>query len=545
MSQPHACILSVLLLLGTPSIGQSGQDRVVEGKPLRSWLRDLKYGNDVEAKSAADVLGRVGPDAHAAVPALLKAMSRGKDVRLACVSALGHLGSTVFDVSARARLYAARRDKDVAIRDRVYWALDKIGADVVPILKKELDNAKLRTWAIQRLGRLGLRAIKTRPALTRILATVVKPLPRGLHNAIERARHARRMAAAVRNRRAAAIALGQIGDCSYGTCKSLSDRLQDPDAAVRRNSVIALAKQGSGCIDWFTKALKLKDDSIVSLAVRVLMRYGPASKGALKSLRRLSVTKRPMPVSRKLAGEALLEIQNAVNLLAEASGPDPERRAKAVRRLVQYGAIAMPVLEKALGGSDAALKIAALEGLFAKASPAPGQSAVPGPHIQVERLIPRVRALALDEDKKVAAAALQAIGRLGRAHGAVQILVAALDSPLNETRIAALQGLRRVRLDQAEANTAIPHLIDALRRKPTCEDAGRILASIGGNAVPALIETLQGADSWARYYAAWTLGLIGPKASEAVGALETLRKTAKDSNLRKEIDIALRHIRGS
>jgi HEAT repeat protein len=178
---------------------------------------------------AAGVLGRMGPDAVEAVPALISALSDHSDgMRLRALEALGKIGPKAAE--AVPALTAVLKDKDSHFLERHYAAeaLGRIGpkaAEAVPALTaalKEIRALPLRCKAAVALGNIGPSAAEAVPALILILEK----------NNINEARWA------------AAEALGKIGPKAAKAVPALSAvlRLNWQDEELLERAAAALKK---------------------------------------------------------------------------------------------------------------------------------------------------------------------------------------------------------------------------------------------------------------------------------------------------------------
>src|SRR5205823_4902352 len=105
---------------GTPCRAQEPSS---EGKSLSEWVKLLKGGDFGERQKAALALGKMGPKAKAAVPALIDALKDKKDrVRRFSAKALGDVGPEA--KAAVPALIEALRDDQV--RAMAGYALKRI-----------------------------------------------------------------------------------------------------------------------------------------------------------------------------------------------------------------------------------------------------------------------------------------------------------------------------------------------------------------------------------------------------------------------------------
>jgi tetratricopeptide (TPR) repeat protein len=121
-----------------------------------------------------------------------------------------------------------------------------------------------------------------------------------------------------------------------------------------------------------------------------------------------------------------------------------------------------------------------------------------------------------DEDPPVREAAAKALAGIGKP--AVPALSEALKHDEQRVRIGATRALV---LLKGDAKGSIPALVDALDDQSSMVrfGAGRALESIGTDAIPALIQGLNGSKERVRYHSILALSKFGPKAKDGIPAL--------------------------
>src|SRR5579859_4575249 len=110
-------------------------------------------------------------------------------------------------------------------------------------------------------------------------------------------------------------------------------------------------------------------------------------------------------------------------------------------------------------------------------------------------------------------------------------LIKALESPLKSTRLHAMKELGK---KGNAGKDAIPILIDHLRHhkdKDLANQAAEALAQIGATSVPELIKVLEDSAPAVQKRALGALGVIGPKAKQAVGPVSKFLQN-KDAKVR-------------
>jgi HEAT repeat protein len=283
------------------ALGEKGKSAVPE-------LIEALHDDDVKVRTAAGgALGRMGPDALAAVPtlrdgqdenvwmaAVLQQMGEPaavalgeslKDpdrvVRFNSAHALQHMGPHT--KAALPALTAALGDSDPEVREAVYVALRQIGPEArqalvealhqegkaysrpevigalgkfgpeaeaaIPDLEAALRDDSLRLAAIQTLGKIGPAAKTTLPALEKALKDKDPNVCRAALEAMGMIGQESLPILLValkddRLRAGAAAALGTIGRPAGDAVPTLCKMLEDPDMEARRNAAAALGGIG-------------------------------------------------------------------------------------------------------------------------------------------------------------------------------------------------------------------------------------------------------------------------------------------------------------
>jgi HEAT repeat protein len=258
--------LACLLLAAGAAGAQEGKGKVVG--ELVDVLRDYSGRRSVWVRyQAAETLGKMGPDAAEAVPAL-------------------------------ARFLDDSRDRDAEVLDEaVVKTLGKIGRAARPAIPA-LVRISRRNFDLERAAA---------EAIDRILLTPVgeqQDVPTLLKDLRDRD-------ASVRLR--AAKALGTLGPAGKPGIPLLTEALNDPDADVRRQALQALkaidptAKPGEPEINVFIRDLQDPDPAVRLRAAKALGRIGPDAAPALPAL--LEASHDEDPDVRRVATEALAKIQ--------------------------------------------------------------------------------------------------------------------------------------------------------------------------------------------------------------------------------------------
>jgi HEAT repeat protein len=314
-------------------------------------------------KTAAEILGRIGPEAKEAVPALTRALTdTDRGVRLQATTALGQIDPGNAAVRA-AELIAALKDKDPEVRGTAAESLGQLSpapAGVVDALTAALrdDSFQVRLAAVYALGKLGPAGVPALQGAVQHTDTHIRT------TALSRLGD-----------------LGDLGDAARPALPTLREALRDADLEVRVAAGEALTKLDpttplDDLVAELTKALGGADESQRKQAAEALGRLGPAAKSAVPLL---------------------------VKLLKSGS---PEQRDQAVRALGGLGPAAreaVPALIEALQDRETDRQMAA------------------------DRAASKLRGLTLDLGLSVRAAAADALGEIGpEAKPAVPALLATL-----------------------------------------------------------------------------------------------------------------------
>jgi HEAT repeat protein len=339
--------------------------------PLRAALENK---DPLICANAARGLGKIGPDAKDAVPALAavlkdKAARAARERRplppsaLACndaVRALRQIGPAA-SAAVPALIEAVRRTKEVPFGEEVAYTLRAIGPKAVPLLTKALqgkENDHVRAMAVEALGLIGPRASGAVPALRDVLKEARGELRVTVSTALWRiARH--RVAVPVLMgaladkdswvRQRAAEALGEIGPPARTAVPALGKALKDEDDGVRWYAAKALGRIGAGAgkaVRPLEAALKDHEYRVrvsAALALWQISRH----KGAIPAL--VAMLKSKDFLERSEAAAALAEVgpgaRSAVADLVKALQDEESYVvSKAVRALGNIGPPAKPAV---------------------------------------------------------------------------------------------------------------------------------------------------------------------------------------------------------
>ena len=182
-----------------------------------------------------------------------------------------------------------------------------------------------------------------------------------------------------------------------------------------------------------------------------------------------------------------------------------------------------------------------------------------------------------DRDHRVVQAALASLATQGKAaRDAVPVISNLLQHPEVATRVAAIEALGKMQPEPdqaipllskalkdddwsvrkasalalgpfgAKAKSAVPALFELLHNevdRDAARDALRQIDTVGPEAIPVLIKSLESEESRVRFYAVFFLGKLGPEAKEALPALQKLKRE-DSSRLRRSLEETIKKIEG-
>lgn len=115
----------------------------------------------------------------------------------------------------------------------------------------------------------------------------------------------------------------------------------------------------------------------------------------------------------------------------------------------------------------------------------------------------------------------------------VQALVKDLQSDKEATRLAALEALEKLGPKAEPAAAALVELLQKDKSEDIRLNAALVVGRIGKGAVPTLARVLDAKEDHVRFYAVWSLGLIGKDARETTAAVARLLQDGNDDVRRK------------
>jgi HEAT repeat protein len=506
-------------------------------------------------------LGKIGPAAKAALPAIVAALDDpDKQVWTGALAVIANLGPDAAETvpviiqgldPGKAK---AGRDRDrQQLLVRSAFALSKIGAPALPALIAALDDesAQRRAGVARALGEMGPAAGEAAPALVKnvghwdetvrretadalgqIGAPAVAPLIAALSVTDEKARQG------------AATALGQIGKPAAAAVTPLMASLQKETSMPARVAMLSALPRVSSLAGGPFAALlvdgSLSDEPEIRHASINGMLGNHAIKTAAVPLLTTALRDAALPRRQRAAlalGRMSAEAKPAITALIECARREPQEPA--------YGdalaAIGLPAIQPlvdqiATKGTPAEHEwiFKALRGMgqpaigpltVALASPNPAvragaASALTGMAITAPPAIKALVGLVGDKEPTVRAAALRAVGGIRSAQADVLPKVeAALGDPSPQVRQAAAAALAAM---GAVGKLGVDGLLELLK-DPDVTTQRNTLQSIGGlgtgagKAVPALIARLDQAET--RVATITALGQIGEPAKPAVPRL--------------------------
>jgi HEAT repeat protein len=535
--------------------------RTQKEQRIQRLINQLNVPENDDRRYAAQALREIGPEAKAAVPALIETLKdKNEEVPKVAGWALVEMGQ-----AAVPGLIDALKDDDRKVHLGAAWALGYIGTAAVHALTEALSNEDICVR-----GRAALVLVK--------IDQQTKASVPGLIDALSDEDEC--------IREKAAEALGMIGADAKAAAPALTEALSDEDACVRGHAALALVEIGAdvdAAVPVLIEALRGDDRDVRSRAVWTLKKIGTAAAPALTE----ALSDEDACV-RGPAALALIEIDPEtkalvpalINALSDENDLIRERAAEALEKIGPEAKTAVPALIEALKDKNKDLRVRSavalgMIGADAKAVVAALTEALSDEDIWVrlraavalEKINPETKAavpalidalkdeyarwqaaralrnigskavLALvealkDKDKGVRKAAAFALGLIGQeAKPAVSALIEALKDENDSVRSYAAEALGRI---GSEAKTAVLALVEALKdeNKNVRVRSVEALGIIGADskvAVAALTETLSDEDIWVRLRAAVALVKIGQDAKPALPALIEALKDENDS----------------
>jgi HEAT repeat protein len=532
--------------------------------PTAEQLSQQLSSSDVNARREAIYqLGKMGPEAKAALPALIKAADdNDKQVWSGALNLIADLGPAASEavpallegLDSRKAQGGRQRDRNQALL-RTANALANIGPAAVPALSEALTgNSPVRkTVAARALGQMGPDAKAAVPVLLKALeqdddqfrhdvsdalGQIGAPSVPGLIESLQ--------AQKPKQRQAAALALAQIGSGAKSAEPALlSAAEKETDDAARGAILAALTKTGVApdkAAPLLLKAIRSDNAELHHAALNALLTSRATERSAIGSLTGQLSSKDP--AARQQAAQLLGRIGpaavDAVPALVKAAQAETAEAAFTTA-LAEIGTPALPTLMQALSqkGGDRKWVFRALNEMGAPAltglaealhSPTPtvragAASALDGMPLEKHPAVKTLLDLTGDKDPQVRAASLRTLAGVRSDRPAViPKLEAALNDPDAAVRKAAAIGLANAgAVEKVGAQGLIAMLSepDPNTRKAAVQSLGT-LGEKAKPALPELVKLLQ--DPEMAPLAAETLGHLGDAATGAVPGLIAFAK---------------------
>ena len=424
------------------------------GKPavegLRGLLKERKENIRVECIMG---LGRIGPDAQAAVPDLIPLLGdKSERVRREAATALGRIGPAAVDP-----LIAASTHTDPVVRASAMMALGKLPkpTDRVhsAVLKGARDTiAEVRTAAIKALAGFVMPDALLLPVLTENL---------------RRNEEAVRLAVIdlLVERRALLLRMAP----------ELESLLTAGNDGVARHAAFLLGKIGASAVPRLLDALKDKRSRIDSIS-EALAQVGRPAVGLL-----FEAAQSPDSRVRRGAALAMGQIRPLApgtlpKLMAGLNDSDPDAREAFLKAIGSFGRRAgesVPAVRALLKDPSVGIRIEAIHILYQSAS-------------HDDRLLDDLRLMVKDSDARVQREAIDTIRLLGPSgQKALTDVIGKLNSPNVDVRLAAAELIGSHGQSAAEAVPALITLLDDPTPKIRMV-AAQTLGQMGKAAQPAL-----------------------------------------------------------
>ena len=445
----------------TLALGEVGDPRALE-----ALIEALKDEDEDVRRAAAWALGKMGDLATEPLMELL--LGGGVEERRGAAWALG----VIRDARAVEALIEALKDEDEDVRRGAAWALGELGEQALPSLDKALDVEEVATIAREIISRIQsgeegeVEGVEVEAAhAEEVFLSPMELEEIGLESATP-----------ALEEKVVEEAAAQVVSEVLGKMGWKPEEEEKADYFIARRQWDKVTEMGELAVDSLVNALEDEDEEVRSRAAWALGVIG--SPRAVDSL--VSALEDPVRDVRVKAAGSLKKIgTHCTDALLQAlqEGGD-ELRKEAARVLGDIKDLrAVPFLVKALG----------------------------------------------DPDEKVRGRAANALEKIGEP--AVEALQAALSSDDPNIRALAASiltkmGLKPSELVSAEEGLSVERLEGARARELILEGKWEEVATLGENAVEALLEAVEDRDPEVRRGAAWALGVIrNPRVVDALVSL--------------------------
>jgi HEAT repeat protein/S1-C subfamily serine protease len=409
------------------------------GPPARlavpALLSTMKDSDDLVRKETAAALKKIGPPEKSEKPLLEKSLSDGSpEVRAYAAEAIGKLGLDARqEVGSLANLI--KTDKDASVRHSAAVALGMMGAfakdQVSPVLVKALDDSDkdVRLAAGEALSNMEPAASDI-PSLVKALKQQDMEL-----------------------RVFAARALGNLGPQARSVVPDLIEASKNGDSQARGAAITAMGQVGSEAktaVPSIVEAMKQKDTR--DLAIVALGKIGPDAKAAVPDLAKNLSEKECQSLVIEALGKIGPDAKAAVPELADLlKNSDKEMRPLILAGLTRIGAAAkaaIPAIGDCLDPNEKEISLQALTLLATFGTDA--KEAVG----QIIPLFAEDEEETGKEENKLRAQAIKTLGKIGKP--AVQKLQTALkQNPSRRVKVGIIDALGEIGPD---AKPAAPYL---------------------------------------------------------------------------------------
>jgi HEAT repeat protein len=461
---------------------------------------------------AAQALAKIGPEANAAIPPLVKLLDNPQAASAAAF-ALRQLGPEALQPVLET--WATQRSFN---RPGVIQALSQFGPQAKPAAPKLVEalaspDARVRELAAHAVRQIGTEAV---PFLEKALV-----MPDS------------------RVRKTAAAILGEIGSAAESAIPALTQALRDSDLAVRIQAAQALwdvEHDADKIIPHLVDGLKDNQVALRRFSAKLLVEIGRLPERVVPALRAALKDSDPMvrfdvavclcdiPGHRKEALTVLVPALTNRGLRSQAldalskAGPEAKEAIPAILDELYEdktdsalaGRIGL-ALEQIAGSEGVEALLRALAGAPKRLRPLLVQALGQAGPVAVPTLVQRLD----DEDPAVRLIALRSLGQAGRSTTeTVPALVKALQSPEAQLRREALRAIGQIARESpgaAPASAAIPALTEILKSGSAEEQvlAAETLVSLkprDEQAVSVLVETARSENLGLRRQAIAALG---------------------------------------
>lgn len=228
---------------------------------METLLQRIKAGDRNTKSIAPYALGKIGPKAASAVPALIKLLEDGGShaTILGAMAGLGHLGEKAASaVPELIKLIDPKNDDGIAEAAEALGNIGEKAAAAVPALVKLLEFGYIdeKSFAAQALAKIGEKAPSTVPELLRMLESPVS-MTRG----------------------SAAEALELMGEQAAAAVPALAKLLESRDPATRQLAGKLLLKIGKPASEAFSSLVRASLTEGLEFPREVTALVGPSCRG--------------------------------------------------------------------------------------------------------------------------------------------------------------------------------------------------------------------------------------------------------------------------